>query len=156
MSMRLSALNMAFEVPSPTGVDYAVVQTQDIATVGEMTLVIEATVDGGTWFMVPATAIGKGSQVTKIWTNGRWFVETLNFIAIRVRVSEYTAGSRVFAVVDISPSTAADSRVPVVFETSDTDLQGRRLAEVQELLLASNAVRDQELWGSDKYGNEVR
>lgn len=156
MGVRFAAVNDTVEVPSASGFGFALVQVQDISYTRAMTLVIEATVDSGaTWFMVPATTIGHGSQVTQIWTNGRWFVETYSFDSLRVRVTDYVAG---FATVTIVPGTGLSGRMPVdigsgPFATTDADM--RRLAEIESLRSASDDLKDQR-WQTEHRGYEVR
>ena len=163
MSVQLSGLNAVMEVPSASGFGFAIVQTQDISYSRALTLVVEATVDGGsTWFVIPATAIGHGSQVTQIWTNGRWFVETYSFDSIRVRITEYTAGS---VSVDIAPGSGLSGRMPVdtgasitlggQTQLATTDTQLRRFAEVESLQSARDDLKDQR-WQTEHRGYEVR
>ena len=164
MSKQLGSLGDTAEVPSASGFGFAVVQTRGITYSRAMTLVVEATVDGGdTWFMIPATAIGHGSQVTQIWTNGRWFVETYSFDSLRVRVTEYVTGT---VLVDIVPGTGLAGRMPVETEADTillggdtafavTDIQARRYDELASLK-AGRSWNDQQLYGSDNYGDEIR
>jgi len=177
MSTRLSGLGDLVTFDSPANIDFAVVQTQGIAVPKEITLVIEGTADQGvTWFMIPAQAIGKGSEVTYIWTNGRWLVETVAFRAIRVRVSAYIAG---FADIDVSPgemiqsnplSTGLSDAMSVSIESSTlldgqtnvivTDIQKRRIEEILYLEALTKRLRDYELSdynaGASPYGIELR
>ena len=142
-SITLSVVDQAATFVSPAGFNFAVMQTQNI---GELTIQFEATVDdGATWFMIPAQAIGRGTQVTQVWTNGRWYLDTYAFGAIRARVTSLVSGS---VQIDCTPAelattaTLADSlsnRMPVNIEGSQTldgrvnltvsDIQKRRLEE---------------------------
>ncbi len=161
MAIRLSGLEEKVVFSTPANFDYSIIQTQNIDSPKSLTLVIEATIDGGsTWFMVPAQAIGRGTQVTQIWTNGRWFVETFSFDAIRVRVAEYTSG---FADVAGSPgeivagriTDTLSNRMPVDTGLSLTaDDEARRRDELESL--KTSYPRSNELYHSDNYGSEVR
>ena len=139
----LNGLDQTVTFISPAGFNFAVMQTQNI---GELSVQFEATVDdGATWFMIPAQAIGRGTQVTKVWTNGRWFLDTYAYGAIRARCLEWTAGS---VNIDCSPAELATRQLlgdglsnymPVVVQGSQvidgrmqvtvSDIQKRRLEE---------------------------
>ena len=159
----LNGLDQTVTFISPAGFNFAVMQTTGI---GELTVQFEATVDdGATWFMIPAQAIGRGTQVTKVWTNGRWFLDTYAYGAIRARCLEWISGS---VTIDCSPSELATTQLlrgdlsnnmPVVVQGSQvldgrvnvtvSDIQKRRLEEA--LLLKTIEAN----WISN-FGNDSR
>lgn len=178
MSTRLASVGDSVTFLSPANFTHAVVQTQGIAVPKEITLVVEATADRGvTWFMVPATAIGRGSEVTFIWTNGRWFVDMSAFLAFRVRVTD-RVGSSTYADVDASPGelvtgefplSTISSATPVTIESSIlldgqtnvvvTDIQKRRIEELlylEALAARSRSYEDQDGGRAADRGFEVR
>lgn len=57
------------------------------------TLLVEATVDGSTYFTVDAIPIPASSSVSSITTNGQWLIQTAGFLEIRIRCSSYDAGT---------------------------------------------------------------
>lgn len=65
------------------------------------TILIEGTVDGGTWVTLAIDPFGGGAAVTSITAPGAWKVDVSGLALVRARMSAWTSGAATVALLPV-------------------------------------------------------